>query len=230
MATNKYFQKINVCDFETLCETSFLARSIVVYNSAKGVAYNIVAKNRNKDAYSICKSLIKAVLAEKYVVANLKKDSDVDGSGIVISSIVSVALGGNYLFATDQNGRILVGDDVLYAGDDDTLRKRFSVRKGMPIYDLFMERGTWDDTEITEALDMWSRATIKAWDYKSRIVEGLVVAAESTYEQQKTAILAARKEQHDKMSASQLAIEAAITKKKQQKKNAKRNKKSEKCA
>jgi hypothetical protein len=195
---------------------AFEPRSIVVYNEKKGVAYNIFARVRNSDALSICKALAKIILGEKFVSMTMHNNPDVIESGKSKGSIVGTALAGHYLFATDRLGNVLMGDKMLYTGEEENLRKQFSFTKKMAVYQsVIVEALPWDNERVSRDLEVYARATIALWNYRKAVDGAIEEAANSNYEEARKTILEAREEQRKTyLPATMLQLEAAVAKKK----------------
>lgn len=175
--------------------SKLMARSLVLFND-KGTLYNITAKVRNTDKYSVVRALAKAVLVSMREANKLNStEAAVESKKRVVNKITP-ALSCYAIMVTDKNGSIL-SDAILSVrsgkGDTGKLREIIRITKGMPLYKLVVENGLdWADERVVKALNAWTTATIEQMDYVKNLDEALAKAAESTDKEEAAAEKAAK--------------------------------------
>ena len=175
--------------------SKLMARSLVLFND-KGTLYNITAKVRNTDKYSVVRALAKAVLVSMREANKLNStEAAVESKKRVVNKITP-ALSCYAIMVTDKNGSIL-SDAILSVrsgkGDTGKLRDIIRITKGMPLYKLVVENGLdWADERVVKALNAWTTATIEQMDYVKNLDEALAKAAESTDKEEAAAEKAAK--------------------------------------
>lgn len=162
-----------------------MPRSLVCINTRNMSVFNIVAKCRNSDKFSICRSMAKAVLTALSEAAKVNSTDAAKESKKRVTNPMTSALSSQYILLTDKNGEIIkdAGLSVLAeTGDANaSLRNVFRFTKQQPLYKLVVEEGkNWDDEEVVNALKMWTTAAIEQMGYLKNLDEALGVAAEST--------------------------------------------------
>lgn len=175
-----------------------MARSLVLAND-KGVMYNITAKVRNTDKFSVVRALAKAVLVSMREANNLNNTEAAQESKKRVVNKITPALSAHVIMVTDKNGDIIT-DSILSVreSEKDTgkLRDVIRITKGMPIYKLVVEQGLdWSDENVVSALNAWTTATIEQMDYVKNLDEALANAANSTEKEEKAAEAAKKKEE-----------------------------------
>lgn len=175
-----------------------MARSLVLAND-NGVMYNITAKVRNTDKFSVIRALAKAVLASMREANNLNNTEAAQESKKRVVNKITPALSAHVIMVTDKNGDIIT-DSILSVreSEKDTgkLRDVIRITKGMPIYKLVVEQGLdWSDENVVSALNAWTTATIEQMDYVKNLDEALANAANSTEKEEKAAEAAKKKEE-----------------------------------
>ena len=88
-----------------------MARSLVLAND-KGVIYNITAKVRNTDKYSVIRALAKAVLVSMREANKLNTTEAAQESKKRVANKITPALSCNVIMVTDKNGDV-ISDSVL---------------------------------------------------------------------------------------------------------------------
>lgn len=179
-----------------------MARSLVLFND-KGTLYNITAKVRNTDKYSVVRALAKAVLVSMREANKLNTTEAAQESKKRVVNKITPALSCYAIMVTDKNGA-LINDAILSVRDNKNdsgkLRDIIRITKGMPLYKLVVEQGLdWADERVVKALNAWTTATIEQMDYVKNLDEALLKAADSTEKEDKTAEKASKKE--DKAAA-----------------------------
>ena len=179
-----------------------MARSLVLFND-KGTLYNITAKVRNTDKYSVVRALAKAVLVSMREANKLNTTEAAQESKKRVVNKITPALSCYAIMVTDKNGA-LINDAVLSVRDNKNdsgkLRDIIRITKGMPLYKLVVEQGLdWADERVVKALNAWTTATIEQMDYVKNLDEALLKAADSTEKEDKAAEKASKKE--DKAAA-----------------------------
>lgn len=179
-----------------------MARSLVLFND-KGTLYNITAKVRNTDKYSVVHALAKAVLVSMREANKLNTTEAAQESKKRVVNKITPALSCYAIMVTDKNGA-LINDAILSVRDNKNdsgkLRDIIRITKGMPLYKLVVEQGLdWADERVVKALNAWTTATIEQMDYVKNLDEALLKAADSTEKEDKAAEKAAKKE--DKAAA-----------------------------
>lgn len=175
-----------------------MARSLVLAND-KGVMYNITAKVRNTDKFSVIRALAKAVLVSMREANNLNNTEAAQESKKRVVNKITPALSAHVIMVTDKNGDIIT-DSILSVreSEKDTgkLRDVIRITKGMPLYKLVVEQGLdWSDENVVSALNAWTTATIEQMDYVKNLDEALANAANSTEKEEKAAETAKKKEE-----------------------------------
>ena len=179
-----------------------MARSLVLFND-KGTLYNITAKVRNTNKYSVVRALAKAVLVSMREANKLNTTEAAQESKKRVVNKITPALSCYAIMVTDKNGA-LINDAILSVRDNKNdsgkLRDIIRITKGMPLYKLVVEQGLdWADERVVKALNAWTTATIEQMDYVKNLDEALLKAADSTEKEDKAAEKASKKE--DKAAA-----------------------------
>ena len=179
-----------------------MARSLVLFND-KGTLYNITAKVRNTDKYSVVRALAKAVLVSMREANKLNTTEAAQESKKRVVNKITPALSCYAIMVTDKNGA-LINDAILSVRDNKNdsgkLRDIIRITKGMLLYKLVVEQGLdWADERVVKALNAWTTATIEQMDYVKNLDEALLKAADSTEKEDKAAEKASKKE--DKAAA-----------------------------
>lgn len=179
-----------------------MARSLVLFND-KGTLYNITAKVRNTDKYSVVRALAKAVLVSMREANKLNTTEAAQESKKRVVNKITPALSCYAIMVTDKNGA-LINDAILSVRDNKNdsgkLRDIIRITKGMPLYKLVVEQSLdWADERVVKALNAWTTATIEQMDYVKNLDEALLKAADSTEKEDKAAEKASKKE--DKAAA-----------------------------
>lgn len=177
-----------------------MARSLVLFND-KGTLYNITAKVRNTDKYSVVRALAKAVLVSMREANKLNTTEAAQESKKRVVNKITPALSCFAIMVTDKNGA-LINDAILSVRDNKNdsgkLRDIIRITKGMPLYKLVVEQGLdWADERVVKALNAWTTATIEQMDYVKNLDEALLKAADSTEKEDKAAEKTAKKEEKD---------------------------------
>ena len=167
-----------------------MARSLVLFND-KGTLYNITAKVRNTDKYSVVRALAKAVLVSMREANKLNTTEAAQESKKRVVNKITPALSCYAIMVTDKNGA-LINDAILSVRDNKNdsgkLRDIIRITKGMPLYKLVVEQGLdWADERVVKALNAWTTATIEQMDYVKNLDEALLKAADSTEKEDKAA-------------------------------------------
>lgn len=186
--------------------SKLMARSLVLAND-KGVMYNITAKVRNTDKYSVIRSLAKAVLVSMREANKLNSTDAAQESKKRVANKITPALSCHVIMVTDKNGNIIT-DSVLSVResekDSGKLRDVIRITKGMPLYKLVVEQGLdWGNDDVVAALNAWTTATIEQMDYVKNLDAALGKAADSTEKEEKAAE-EARKAAEKKAAAAKM--------------------------
>lgn len=176
--------------------TKLMARSLVLVND-NGAMWNIIAKVRNTDKFSVIRALTKAVLVSMRE-ANKKNSTEAAiASKRRVSNKIAQALSCHIAMVTDKNGDIIPGSGLSVRDgekDTDKLRDIIRISKGMPIYKLVVEQGLdWSEESVVSALNAYVTATIEQLDYVKDLDAALGAAADSTEKEEKAAEAAAKK-------------------------------------
>lgn len=200
----EYFVKTSfeIVNGKAIVANKLMARSLVLFND-KGTLYNITAKVRNTDKYSVVRALAKAVLVSMREANKLNTTEAAQESKKRVVNKITPALSCYAIMVTDKNGA-LINDAILSVRDNKNdsgkLRDIIRITKGMPLYKLVVEQGLdWADERVVKALNAWTTATIEQMDYVKNLDEALLKAADSTEKEDKAAEKAAKKE--DKAAA-----------------------------
>ena len=173
-----------------------MARSLVLFND-KGTAWNVVAKVRNTDKFSVVRALAKAVLASMREANTLNSTAAAQESKKRVTNKVTPALGAYVVAVTDKNGNIITESMLSVRekeGDTGKLRDIIRITKGMPLYKLVVEQGLdKKKPPPPHALKAWTTATIEQMDYVKNLDAALGAAADSTEKEEKAAEAAAKK-------------------------------------
>ena len=176
----KNFQKVS---FESVNGVMNVAgqlypRSLVLVNE-RGTAYNIQAKVRNTDKFSVIKALGKALLASMREANTLNSTEAAQISKKRVINPITPALSSFAILVTDKEGKMLQ-NSVLSVADGGKLRSVIRITKSMPIYKLIVEQGAqFGDDAVTFALNAWVKATIEQLNYVANLDEALLAAANS---------------------------------------------------
>lgn len=176
--------------------TKLMARSLVLI-SDNGAMWNIIAKVRNTDKFSVIRALTKAVLVSMRE-ANKKNSTEAAiASKRRVSNKIAQALSCHIAMVTDKNGDIIPGSGLSVRDgekDTDKLRDIIRISKGMPIYKLVVEQGLdWSEESVVSALNAYVTATIEQLDYVKDLDAALGAAADSTEKEEKAAEAVAKK-------------------------------------
>lgn len=170
--------------------TKLMARSLVLLND-NGAMWNIIAKVRNTDKFSVIRALTKAVLVS---LREVNKKNSTDAAQISkkrVPNKLAQALSCHIAMVTDKNGDIIPGSGLSVRDsekDTDKLRDIIRISKGMPIYKLVVEQGLdWSEESVVSALNAYVTATIEQMDYVKDLDAALGVAADSTEKEEKAA-------------------------------------------
>ncbi len=181
--------------------SKLMARSLVLAND-KGVIYNITAKVRNTDKYSVIRALAKAVLVSMREANKLNTTEAAQESKKRVANKITPALSCNVIMITDKNGNVLTDSILSVKESGGKLRDIIRITKGMPIYKLVVESGKdWSDDQVVAALNAWTTATIEQMDYVKNLDVALGKAADSTEKEEKAAEAAAKKVAEKKAAA-----------------------------
>lgn len=181
--------------------SKLMARSLVLAND-KGVIYNITAKVRNTDKYSVIRALAKAVLVSMREANKLNNTEAAQESKKRVANKITPALSCNVIMITDKNGNVLTDSILSVKESGGKLRDIIRITKGMPIYKLVVESGKdWSDDQVVAALNAWTTATIEQMDYVKNLDVALGKAADSTEKEEKAAEAAAKKVAEKKAAA-----------------------------
>lgn len=176
--------------------TKLMARSLVLVND-NGAMWNIIAKVRNTDKFSVIRALTKAVLVSMRE-ANKKNSTEAAiASKRRVPNKITQALSCHIAMVTDKNGDIIPGSGLSVRDgekDTDKLRDIIRISKGMPIYKLVVEQGLdWSEESVVSALNAYVTATIEQLDYVKDLDAALGAAADSTEKEEKAAEAVAKK-------------------------------------
>ena len=179
-----------------------MARSLVLFND-KGTLYNITAKVRNTDKYSVVRALAKAVLVSMREANKLNTTEAAQESKKRVVNKITPALSCYAIMVTDKNGA-LINDAILSVRDNKNdsgkLRDIIRITKGMPLYKLVVEQGLdWADERVVKALNAWTTATSEQMEEVKNLDEALLKEADSTEKEEKKKKKASKKE--DKAAA-----------------------------
>ena len=173
--------------------TKLMARSLVLLND-NGAMWNVIAKVRNTDKFSVLRALTKAVLVELREVNKKNSTEEAIVSKRRVQKKLAPALSCHIAMVTDKNGDIIPGSGLSVREsekDTDKLRDIIRISKGMPIYKLVVEQGLdWSDVS---ALNMYVTATIQQMNYVKDLDAALGAAADSTEKEEKAAEAATKK-------------------------------------
>lgn len=173
--------------------SKLMGRSLVLAND-KGVIYNITAKVRNTDKYSVIRALAKAVLVSMREANKLNTTEAAQESKKRVANKITPALSCNVIMITDKNGNVITDPILSVKESGGKLRDIIRITKGMPIYKLVVESGKdWSDDQVVAALNAWTTATIEQMDYVKNLDVALGKAADSTEKEEKAAEAAAKK-------------------------------------
>lgn len=176
--------------------TKLMARSLVLA-SENGAMYNITAKVRNTDKYSVIRALTKAVLVSMREAIKLNSTDAAQASKKRVNNKLTPALSCHVVMVTDKDGKIIPGSGLsVRDGENDTnkLRDVIRITKGMPIYKLVVEQGLdWSEENVVSALNAFVTATIEQMDYVKNLDAALGAAADSTEKEEKAAEAIAKK-------------------------------------
>lgn len=167
-----------------------MARSLVLVNE-NGVMYNITAKVRNTDKFSVIRALTKAVLVSMREATRLNSSEAAQTSKKRVSNKLIPALSCHVAMVTDKDGKIIPGSGLSVRDsekDTNKLRDVVRITKGMPIYKLVVEQGLdWSEDSVVSALNAFVTATIEQMDYVKNLDAALGAAANSTEKEEKAA-------------------------------------------
>lgn len=173
-----------------------MARSLVLVNE-NGVMYNITAKVRNTDKFSVIRALTKAVLVSMREATRLNSSEAAQTSKKRVSNKLIPALSCHVAMVTDKDGKIIPGSGLFVRDsekDTNKLRDVVRITKGMPIYKLVVEQGLdWSEDSVVSALNAFVTATIEQMDYVKNLDAALGAAANSTEKEEKAAEAATKK-------------------------------------
>ena len=176
--------------------TKLMARSLVLAND-KGAMYNITAKVRNTDKYSVIRALVKAVLVSMREANKLNSTEAAQESKKRVVNKIIPALSCHVVMVTDKNGDIIQSSGLSVrenAKDTGKLRDIIRITKGMPLYKLVVEQGLdWSEESVVNALNAWTQATIEQMDYVKNLDAALGAAADSTEKEENAAAEAEKK-------------------------------------
>lgn len=176
--------------------TKLMARSLVLLND-NGAMWNIIAKVRNTDKFSVIRALTKAVLVSLREVNKKNSTDAAQTSKKRVPNKLAQALSCHIAMVTDKNGDIIPGSGLSVRDsekDTDKLRDIIRISKGMPIYKLVVEQGLdWSEESVVSALNAYVTATIEQMDYIKDLDAALGVAADSTEKEEKAAEAAVKK-------------------------------------
>lgn len=193
---------------ELAANVKAMPRSLVLVNTKKETAYNVVAKCRNNDPVSLAKSLCKAILAALKAKLVSQSTEAMKKSGRTNYNELQSALSSQVLLLTDKNGAIIpegclsVGDRTDKNGKPLTLGKVFRFSRSENIYKLIVgtfdkdgnfipSTRTWDDPEVVSALKWTVTAMLEQLDWHKMLDDALLTAANSTEKEQKAEAKAA---------------------------------------
>lgn len=176
--------------------TKLMARSLVLLND-NGAMWNIIAKVRNTDKFSVIRALTKAVLVSLREVNKKNSTDAAQTSKKRVPNKLAQALSCHIAMVTDKNGDIIPGSGLSVRDsekDTDKLRDIIRISKGMPIYKLVVEQGLdWSEESVVSALNAYVTATIEQMDYVKDLDAALGAAADSTEKEEKAAEAAVKK-------------------------------------
>lgn len=176
--------------------TKLMARSLVLLND-NGAMWNIIAKVRNTDKFSVIRALTKAVLASLHEAHKKNSTDAAQASKRRVPQKLLQALSCHIAMVTDKNGDIIPGSGLSVRDsekDTDKLRDIIRISKGMPIYKLVVEQGLdWSEESVVSALNAYVTATIEQMDYVKDLDAALGAAADSTEKEEKAAEAAVKK-------------------------------------
>lgn len=179
-----------------VADTKLMARSLVLLND-NGAMWNIIAKVRNTDKFSVIRALTKAVLVSLREVNKKNSTDAAQTSKKRVPNKLAQALSCHIAMVTDKNGDIIPGSGLSVRDsekDTDKLRDIIRISKGMPIYKLVVEQGLdWSEESVVSALNAYVTATIEQMDYVKDLDAALGVAADSTEKEEKAAEAAVKK-------------------------------------
>ena len=189
-----------------------MPRSLVLFNE-KGAVYNIAAKVRNWDKFTIVKALAKAILASLREANALNATDAAKESKKRVVNKITPALSCYAIMVTDKNGN-LSPDKILSVrnntADNGKLRDVIRITRGMPLYKLVVEQGRdWADEMVVRALNVWTKATIEQMDYVKNLDEALGRAADSNVAEYAASLKAEREAIHAKNAEKQAAAVSA---------------------
>ena len=183
-------------DGNVVAGTKLMARSLVLLND-NGAMWNIIAKVRNTDKFSVIRALTKAVLVSLREVNKKNSTDAAQTSKKRVPNKLAQALSCHIAMVTDKNGDIIPGSGLSVRDsekDTDKLRDIIRISKGMPIYKLVVEQGLdWSEESVVSALNAYVTATIEQMDYVKDLDAALGVAADSTEKEEKAAEAAVKK-------------------------------------
>lgn len=170
--------------------TKLMARSLVLLND-NGAMWNVIAKVRNTDKFSVLRALTKAVLVELREVNKKNSTEEAIVSKRRVQKKLAPALSCHIAMVTDKNGDIIPGSGLSVREsekDTDKLRDIIRISKGMPIYKLVVEQGLdWSEESVVSALNAYVTATIQQMNYVKDLDAALGAAANSTEKEEKAA-------------------------------------------
>lgn len=173
-----------------------MARSLVLVNE-NGTMYNIIAKVRNTDKFSVIRALTKIVLVSTREASKLNSTDAAQESKKRVPNKIGAVLSCHVVMVTDKNGDIIPGSGLSVRDsekDTNKLRDVVRITKGMPIYKLVVEQGLdWSEESVVNALNAFVTATIEQMDYVKNLDAALGAAADSTEKEEKAAEAAAKK-------------------------------------
>lgn len=176
--------------------SKLMARSLVLAND-KGTMYNITAKVRNTDKFSVVRALAKAVLVSMREANNLNNTEAAQESKKRVVNKITPALSCHLIMVTDKDGNIITNSMLsVRESEKETgkLRDVIRITKGMPLYKLVVEQGLdWSNESVVSALNAWTTATIEQMDYVKNLDKALGDAATSNEKEEKAAEVAAKK-------------------------------------
>lgn len=164
---------------------TLMPRSLVCVNMKNMSVFNIAAKCRNSDKFSICRSMAKAVLTAIAEASKVNSTEAAKEAKKRVTNPMVSALSSQYILLTDKKGEIIkdAGVSVLAEMGDASanLRNVFRFSKQQPLYKLVVEDGkSWEDEQVVHALNVWTTAAIEQMGYLKNLDEALEKAAEST--------------------------------------------------
>lgn len=166
-----------------------MAHSLVLVND-NGAMYNVTAKVRNTDKYSVIRALAKVVLVSIREANKLNFTEAAQESKKRVPNKITPVLSCHMVMVTDKNGELIHKSALsVREGTKDTgkLRDIINITKSMPIYKLVVEQGLdWSDEKVVKALNAWTTATVEQMNYVKNLDAALSAAADST-EKEETA-------------------------------------------